>query len=64
MEDAYEVKITRTFHSFHTVNKTSSQKNNQVQDLTRADYLVQRPAFGHYFINNSFVKHHKGLKKD
>ena len=22
MEDAYEVKITRTLHSFHNVNKT------------------------------------------
>ena len=31
---------------------TSSRKNNQFQDFTRADYLVQRPAFGHYLINN------------
>ena len=29
---------------------TSSRKNNQFQDFTRADYLVQRPAFGHYLI--------------
>ena len=30
---------------------TSSRKNYQFQDFTRADYLVQRPAFGHYLIN-------------
>ena len=34
------------------------EKNNQFQDFTRADYLVQRPAFGHYLINNIFL----GLK--
>ena len=29
---------------------TLSRKNNQFQDFTRADTLVQRPAFGHYLI--------------
>ena len=29
---------------------TASRKNNQFQDFTRADNLVQRPAFGHYLI--------------
>ena len=27
MEDAYEVKITHTLHSFHTVNKTRCDVN-------------------------------------
>ena len=30
------------------------EKYNQFQDLTRADYLVQRPAFGHYLIINNY----------
>ena len=39
---------------------TSSRKNNQFQDFTRADYLVQRPAFGHYLIINLL---HAGIIK-
>ena len=32
------------------------EKIIRFQDFTRADYVVQRPAFGHYLINKLYYK--------